>query len=69
MVKFTIASRVVLIAVSLYGIFQICELIKPHLDNQVQYYFCFIALFVFAFWSIIDWGVKEITGSKGRSSK
>ena len=64
MEKFTVFSRVVLIAVALYGIFQMCEKLKPQMENSTQYIIMFIALFIVAFWSIIDWGVKSIVKNK-----
>lgn len=53
-VNYLIASRVILIGVSVYGIFQICDLIKPHLETGVQYYGAFIILTVVALSSIVN---------------
>lgn len=61
-VNYLIASRVVLIGVSLFGIFQISELVKPHLENSVQYYGVFIILAVVTFSSIINF--KDIGKGK-----
>ena len=58
MEKFTIISRVVLIGVALYGIFQICEHLKPQMETTTHYIITFIVLFVLSFWSIIDWNLK-----------
>ena len=32
--KFMVVSRIALIAVSVYGIYSICELLKPQMDDQ-----------------------------------
>lgn len=55
MEKFTIASRIVLVAVGTYGIFQICEYFKAQMENKMQYFILFIVLLVISFWSLIDW--------------
>ena len=66
MAKFTVASRVVLIAVSVYGIYHICELFKPHFPSTGYYIASFIMLLVVAFWSIIDWNIKAAIGGRSK---
>ena len=64
--KFIIASRIALISVALYGIFQICELLKPQMKDKTSYFFMFIALMVFSFASIIDWNIKASANKTNR---
>ena len=64
--KFLIFTRVLLIAAAIYGVFNICEHFKPQMENSTQYIVTFIVLLVLVFWSIIDWGVKRISGGRSK---
>lgn len=66
--KFMVVSRIALIAVSVYEIYSICELLKPQMENNTQYIGTFIFLLVLAFSSIIDWNIKA-AASGGRSKR
>lgn len=55
-----IASRITLIGVSIFGTYSLCELLKPQFENTVQYILTFTVILLFAFASIIDWGVKSM---------
>lgn len=55
-----IASRITLIGVSIFGVYSLCELLKPQFENTGQYILTFIVILIFVFTSIIDWGVKTI---------
>lgn len=55
MKEIKIASRVVLICTDVFGIFSICELLKPMLSNHTVYLVIFVVLVVMSLGSIIDW--------------
>ena len=55
---FTIASRITLIGAALYGIYSLCEDLRPQFESNYQYIGTFIFLAVMALWSIIDWNTK-----------
>lgn len=63
--KFLIFSRILLIAAAIYGVYNLCEKLRPQMDNKDQYIITFIVLLVLVFWSIIDWGVKKISRGGG----
>lgn len=56
--KIRIASRMVLISTDVFGIFSICELLKPVLENRTAYLIVFVILVVMSFGSIIDWNTQ-----------
>ena len=64
--KFLVFSRVLLIAAAIYGVYNVCEQLRPQMENNTQYIATFIVLLVLVFWSIIDWGVKKFNA--GRSN-
>lgn len=62
MSKPMIVSRLILIAVSLYGIFSICEDFKPMMKSPKHFIIAFIFLSVLSFPSLIDWDSKKQGG-------
>lgn len=62
--KFLVFSRVLLIAAAIYGVYNVCEKLRPQMENNTQYVITFIVLLVLVFWSIIDWGVKKFNAGR-----
>lgn len=59
-------SRLMLIGVALYGIFSICDDLRPQMESNGQYYGTFIFLAVFSFWNVTDWDLS-FPGKKGEN--
>ena len=64
--NFLIFTRVLLMAAAIYGVYNVCELLRPQMENNTQFVGTFIVLLVLVFWSIIDWGVKKISGGRSK---